>query len=106
MMKNFLAKLTSRKFLASLTIIITGLITMFTGVPVEQAEKAADGVVQVSPYAQYIPQAIGALMAIIGALGYLKAESTVDASKTESKSDTSTSSVVKTPVAPHEGAKL
>jgi|GEM_PF-4189082 len=96
-MKNFMTKITSRKFLSAVTIIVVGIIAMFTDVPVEQVEQAADGVSEISPYAQYVPKAIGALMAIVGFLGYAKAEAEVDAARAGKAHDA---------VAPHEGARL
>ena len=78
-MNWFLQKLTSRKFLAAATLVIAGLIAMFRDVPVEQAQTTTE------VYMAYVPNVVGALTAILAALGFMKAEAEVDAARESGK---------------------
>ena len=81
-MKWFLQKLTSRKFLAAVTLVVAGLYAMFRDVPVEQAQTS------VEVYMAYVPNVVGALTAILGALGFMKAEAEVDAARAAGSANT------------------
>jgi len=78
-MNWILQKLTSRKFLAAATLVVAGLIAMFRDIPVEEAQSATE------TYMAYVPNVVGALTAILGALGFMKAEGEVDAAREAGK---------------------
>lgn len=71
----FLKKFQQRKFLVALGMIVAGLVAMFTDVEVADAEN------QVSIYMAYLPKVVGAMVAILAALGWIKAEAEVDAAR-------------------------
>ena len=73
--QNILRKITSRKFIAAGTLVVAGLIAMFTETPTDAAQQ------QVESWSKYIPNVIGAITAILGALGFIKAEADVDAAR-------------------------
>jgi len=81
-MKFLLTKLTSRKFLAAATLVVAGLYAMFRDIDVEQAKTS------VEVYMAYVPSAIGALTAVLGALGFMKAEAEVDAARQNNSAGT------------------
>ncbi len=78
-MKWFIQKLTSRKFLAALALVVAGLYAMFRDIPIDQAQSS------VEVYMAYVPNVVGALTAVLGALGFMKAEAEVDAAREAGK---------------------
>lgn len=74
-MKMLLQKLQSRKFLMALGLVVAGLVAMFTDVEVDAAQS------QVAIYMAYLPNVIGAMVAVLAALGWIKAEAEVDAAR-------------------------
>ena len=74
-MIDFLKKFQQRKFLLALGMVVAGLIAMFTNVEVADAEN------QVAIYMAYLPKVVGAIVAILAALGWIKAEAEVDAAR-------------------------
>ena len=78
-MNAIFQKLTSRKFLTAATLVIAGLVAMFRDIDVAQAQDA------VEVYMAYVPNVVGALVAILGALGFMKAEGAIDAAREASK---------------------
>lgn len=74
-MIDFLKKFQQRKFLVALGMIVAGLVAMFTDVEVEVAEG------QVAIYMAYLPKIMGAIVAILAALGWIKAEAEVDTAR-------------------------
>ena len=73
--QTILRKITSRKFIAAATLVVAGLIAMFSETPADAAQQ------QVDTYSKYIPNVVGAITAILGALGFIKAEADVDAAR-------------------------
>jgi len=73
--QNILRKITSQKFIAAGTLVVAGLIAMFSETPTDAAQQ------QVENWSKYIPNVIGAITAILGALGFIKAEADVDAAR-------------------------
>ena len=59
----------------SLGMVVAGLIAMFSDVDVQAAET------QTQTYMAYVPNVTGALVAVLSALGWLKAEAEVDAAR-------------------------
>jgi hypothetical protein len=74
-LQSSLRKITSRKFLAAATLVIAGLIAMFRDIDPNVAQG------QVAGYMAYVPNVVGALTAVLGALGFMKAEAEVDAAR-------------------------
>jgi len=73
--QNIIRKITSRKFIAAGTLVVAGLIAMFSETPAAEAQQ------QVDNWSKYIPNVVGATTAILGALGFIKAEADVDAAR-------------------------
>jgi fructose-specific phosphotransferase system IIC component len=84
-------KFTSRKFLLSLTVVIAGLVTMFSaGVPADATAEQVQSAVnqnqqQMQQIATLVQQIIGGMMATFAAIGWVKTEGLVDANRTTDK---------------------
>lgn len=76
---DFLKRISSRKFIAAATLVVAGLWAMFQDVDPAVVQG------QVESYAKYVPQVVGALMAVLGALGFIKAEGAIDAAREAKK---------------------
>jgi len=81
-MNWILQKLTSRKFLQASALIVAGLFAMFRDIPVEEAQTS------VQTYMAYVPNIVGALVAVGAALGFIKAEAAVDAARAAGSANT------------------
>ena len=67
-MKRFIEKISSRKFQIAATMIIGGLVAMFSESDADQATAMAQKI-------------IGGLVAVLSAFGYMIAEAKVDAAR-------------------------
>ena len=71
----WIGKFTSRKFLLAAGMVIAGLVAMFSNVDTATAQT------MVEKYMAYIPNVIGAIVTVLGALGFIKAEAAIDAAR-------------------------